>query len=136
MKTTDPNVLIKHIKEVTEKKMRKIRSATNANAQELANKAKANAPVDLGKLKQGIIVREDTLQQYGVHFRIVATESYSPYVEFGTGDKVEVPSGLEDWAMQFYVNGKGTTPAQPFLYPAFQAQKRQYIADLKKILDE
>lgn len=137
MKTTDPNVLIKHIGKVIDKKMQKIKAATAANAHELAAKAKGNAPVDLGKLKQGIQASQDTARNNdGVHWRVVATEKYSPYVEFGTGDKVEVPPGLQDWAMQFYVNGEGTTPAHAFMFPAFKVQSKQYIADLKKILDE
>src|SRR5690606_16361151 len=99
--------------------------------------AKRNTPKDLAKLAQGIQVFEDTLKaNQGIRYRVVATENYSAYVEFGTGDRVEVPPGLEDWAMQFYVNGQGSTPAQPFLYPAFQVISKQYLADLKQIVDE
>lgn len=53
---------------------------------------------------------------------------YSAYLEFGTGNHaaVLVPGLPEDWqamAKKYYINGKGTLPAQPYLYPAFQKMK-------------
>ena len=136
MKTSDPNVLIKTIKALTDKKIKQIEYATKANAEELASLAKRNAPKDLGKLAQSIQNFEDTISKnIGTKYRVVVTEKYGAYVEFGTGDRVEVPDGLTDWAMQFYVNGQGHTPAQPFLYPAFKQIKKQYLADLKDIVN-
>ena len=41
---------------------------------------------------------------------------YAPYVEFGAGNSfVEIPTGFEDFAMQFFVDGSGHVPAQPLL---------------------
>lgn len=58
---------------------------------------------------------------------------YAPYVEFGTGSGVNVPQGFEAYAMQFYVNGKGTMKAQPFLIPAFIKYKNVFLRDIRKI---
>lgn len=58
---------------------------------------------------------------------------YAPYVEFGTGGLVNVPRGLEEYAMQF--KGRGikqvNLPARPFMYPAFRIE-RPKIAKLVK----
>lgn len=43
---------------------------------------------------------------------------HAPYIEFGTGPFVEVPNGYEDYAMTFFVNGKGHGRPHPFLFPA------------------
>lgn len=50
------------------------------------------------------------------------------WYEFGTGNYAAalVPGMPEDWqrmAKKYFINGKGTLPAQPYLYPAFQRMK-------------
>lgn len=70
----------------------------------------------------------------GLKVEIVAAKFYAPYVEFGTGSKVKVPSGLEDYAMQFFVSGKGRLPARPYLFPAFFVQKEVLLKRIKEIL--
>lgn len=133
VKVTKPSVIANNIRKITEKKRKQIEAATRANAQELATQAKRNAPKDLSSLAKGIQFFE--VESPWIKYAVVATEKYSPYVEFGTGDKVEVPPGLEDYAMQFYVNGEGTMPAQPFMYPALQKIRKQYIQDIKDIVN-
>ena len=58
---------------------------------------------------------------------------YAPYVEFGTGSGVVVPEGFNAFAMQFYVNGKGTMRAQPYLIPAFIKYRKVFLNDMKRI---
>ena len=58
---------------------------------------------------------------------------YAPYVEFGTGINVSIPEGFGAYAMQFYVNGKGTMKAQPYLIPAFIKYKKIFLRDMRKI---
>ena len=70
----------------------------------------------------------------GLNWEIVAAKFYAPYVEFGTGERVQVPAGLEDYAMQFFVSGKGKMPARPFLFPAFYVQKEVFLRRVKEIL--
>lgn len=133
VKTTKPAVIAGTLRKLTEKKIKQVQEATKANVYELAANAKRNTPKDLGKLAQGIQVFD--LKSPGIRFRVVATEKYSPYVEFGTGDQVEIPAGLEDYAKQFYVNGQGHMPAQPFLYPAFLRTRKQFLQDIKHIIN-
>lgn len=65
---------------------------------------------------------------------------YAPYVEFGTGAYAaqylqRLGKEWQEYARQFYVNGQGRTPAQPFLYPAYEIARKQLIEDLKNLLD-
>ena len=50
--------------------------------------AKVLAPVDNGKLKQNI--NGEIIDDF--HYLFVAREKYSPFIEFGTGTKVDVPA--------------------------------------------
>jgi hypothetical protein len=61
---------------------------------------------------------------------------YAPYVEFGTGDMVSIPHGLEEYAREFKGRGirKVNLPARPFLFPALEAQRREYYNDVKAVL--
>ena len=61
---------------------------------------------------------------------------YAAYVEFGTGAFVDIPAGLEDYAMQFFVNGKGRIPAKAFLFPAFFRETKELEKRMAKILEE
>lgn len=58
------------------------------------------------------------------------------YVEFGTGSEVDVPEGLEDYAMQFKGDGvrQVNLPAQPYLFPAWESYRPKYIEEIKEIL--
>ena len=114
-----------------EKSIIKINEKT---AQEIVLNAKIAAPVDFGKLRQGIGTdSEGKLNQV-----VFAKEKYSAYVEFGTGGLVEVPAELKEVAAQF--KGKGirkiNMKPQPFLYPAFVKGRVQYLQDLKAKLNE
>ena len=56
------------------------------------------------------------------------------YKEWGTGTaNVKIPPGLEDYAMRWFVSGKGTMPPSPYFFPAFEVTKKEVAADLKKL---
>ena len=132
-------------------------------AQNITGKAKLYAPVNFGKLRQGIIPRAINK----LTWEVVATEPYSAYLEFGTGISVSVPAEMQDIASQFKggrisegtlyeaikewarnkgipkdvvyfiylkILKKGIDP-HPFLYPAFVEGRVQYIEELKKELE-
>lgn len=98
-------------------------------ADEILSAALARVPAKLGKLKASSVV-----EKIDGGYVIAFNATYAPYVEFGTGQYVEVPNGLEEEALQFYVNGKGHQPAQPFLFPAFLARKDKIVDDLEDAL--
>lgn len=86
-----------------------------ASALLVQKKAIGRAPVNTGYLKNSISVYSAPLTK-----KVTANANYAAYVEFGTGELVSVPKGLEDYAIQF--NGKGirevNLPARPFLFPS------------------
>lgn len=91
--------------------------------------AKRDVPVDTGELQRSIrqgVENEGLVQTVGTNVE------YSPYVEFGTGTEVDVPSGLEDYAIQF--KGAGikdvNLPARPYL---FNNARRNFIEMVEKL---
>lgn len=120
------NTRLKNIKE-------KIARTIGNSLYIIEGNAKSACPVDLGGLRQSITTELFNDQIGG---RVVCMENTIPpigaYVEFGTGEYAakSVPPGLEDYAMQFYVNGKGHMPAHPFLFPAFFAEQEVLLDKL------
>ena len=67
---------------------------------------------------------------------IFSDEELAAYVEFGTGIWAKAylsgqPQEVVDEAIKFYINGKGTTFAQPYLFPAYY----RYLPFMEKELD-
>lgn len=74
-----------------------------AAADDFANRADADAPIDQGALRQGI-----TRKKLGtMNWAVVSSASYSAYIEFGTKSRVKVPSEYTEFAAQFKGKGKG-----------------------------
>lgn len=98
--------------------------------QNIETEAISSAPVDLGILKGSINGEVD-----GMNAVIGTPVKYSPYIEFGTGGLVDVPEGLEDYAMKF--KGAGVKQVnifpRPFLIPAFKKHTTKMLEELKKI---
>lgn len=95
---------------------------------EVAYDAKRDAPVDMGTLQQSINSEYSAASLEGT---ISANAKHAPYVEFGTGGMVEIPSGFEELAGGFRGAGirRVNLPARPFLIPA--AQKGMKNLELK-----
>jgi HK97 gp10 family phage protein len=129
--------------------------AIEASARKIESQAKRNAPTGVSnRLKASIDVRGSKLER-----EVFTDVKYAPFVEFGTKSKVDIPPGLEGYAMQFkdfeasikrWAQLKGIpeeavypimksilhngTKAQPFLFPAFFAEQPQLIKKLKKVI--
>lgn len=95
----------------------------SASALRIETKAKRNAPVNLGTLRQSIHSVSDT---GGLTHRVIASASYAPYVEFGTGGKVSIPAGYENFAVQF--KGKGSGTLEDFIQALTVWVKRKGLA--------
>lgn len=155
--------VIKQVREVGEQAKRDLENEINKSAIKIESDAKRNAPVDDGRLRSSIST--SPFGDYGREVEVAAR--YAPYVEFGTKSKVQIPQGLESYAMQFKSSGgnfddllksievwakkKGLPEeaaypiavkiardgvrAQPFLFPAYNAEKLKLIKRLKKKLN-
>lgn len=89
------------------------------------------APVDDGFLRASGYSEIDGLDGV-VGFKA----HYAPYQEFGTGGLVDVPAGMEDYAIQFKGNDikQINLPPRPFLYPAWKRNGLKFLENLEKML--
>ena len=97
-------------------------------ALEIARKAKQNAPVDKGTLRQSI-----RAEVRGKTVEVIAGASYAPYIEFGTGRLVSLDDMLElgipsSYAEQF--KGKGIKEVNLPPRPFFFSSAREGLKDL------
>lgn len=104
-------------KDVDAKMTAFLKAEIEATINDISDDAKARVPVGLsGYLKNSIIPTPKDLKgevKVGMH--------YAPYIEFGTGGLVDVPAGLEDFAIKYIGNGikQVNLAPRPFLFPAF-----------------
>ena len=95
--------------------------------------AKAFAPVDKGGLKSSIrtVIK-------GMTGEVIVGADYGPYQEFGTGDRVNVPSELTEIAMQYKGKGirKVNMRAQPYLYPSFFINRGKFENDMENRINK
>lgn len=82
----------------------------NDGAQSIAAIAKSDAPANTGNLRQGIGADKEG----DLNYNVFSNAEYSAYVEFGTGSKVTVPAGLEEYAATFQggISSGGLTAKQ------------------------
>lgn len=129
--------LIKKLRSLGDEGEARFKQVTKEAANNIATDAKQLAPYNFGKLRQGI-TSYDSSGGKEIQFTIVARERYSPYLEFGTGGKVDLSYLTEagfpaSEALQF--KGAGIKQVnilpQPFLYPAYIIGKQQYYEDLR-----
>ena len=83
----------------------------------IANDARTNSPHNLGRLRGSIHANELKPGQWSVTVGV----NYAAYMEFGTKSKVQIPSGLEQYASQFR-GGGGEKGAKEAIYQWCQDQ--------------
>lgn len=102
-------------------------------ADTIVMKAVAKVPVDLGVLKQSI---GNEPRQGGLDYIVYVDAEYGPFIEFGTGTMIDVPSELAEWAKQYQGEGKRQVniPAQPFFFDGYFEERAKLVKTLKSIL--
>jgi HK97 gp10 family phage protein len=94
------NNAISQIRNLGQQAIRDMEAVTEQTARDIELKAKTLAPTDLGKLGQSIRAEKVTAKRW----KIVAgglIAPYAPFVEFGTGTLVQVPSEWIQLASEF-----------------------------------
>lgn len=91
-----PQLLAK-FKDLSTEGQRMAGAIVNVTADNIVKVAKELAPADLGGIRQGII--KEKVDNYRA--KVIATAPESPFQEFGTGGKVDVPVDMQDIASQF-----------------------------------
>lgn len=95
--TKDLQRVLKKLESAESQIRQKGEIAIEASARKIESQAKRNAPTGANnRLKTSIDVRGSKLER-----EVFTDVKYAPYVEFGTKSKVEIPPGLEGYAMQF-----------------------------------
>jgi hypothetical protein len=94
--------------------------------------AKRSAPVNFGKLRGGI----QAVPTGQMRAEVVSPVKYSPYMEWGTGTKVNVPTELLQYALQFKGQKKvlGISP-HAFFFIHKEAVSKTLNSRLLKILN-
>lgn len=88
------------IRKAQDKLLKNVDRELNDGARAIASEAKQRAPGDVGTLRQGIDSRKVEANKY----EVFSNAEYSPYVEFGTLEKVQIPAELAEYAAQFKGN--------------------------------
>lgn len=102
---SDPRIiglteLQKRLYKMQDSLLRSVDRELNDGAQAIAAEAKQRAPGDQGTLRQQIASRKVEANIY----EVTSNADYSPYLEFGTLEKVRVPAELQEYAAQFKGN--------------------------------
>ncbi len=114
-----------------------IDSFARAAAFKALNIAIREVPKDNSFLSKNISVEPNRFIAKAGVYAIKSNAFYSPYVEFGTGEKVDVPSELKSFAIQFKGEKKIIgQDAQPFLYPAALEGQKTFRGYLKTWIDK
>ena len=117
-----------------EKIQRALIGALQEAALNIETAAKIDCPAPMGILRGSIHI-EPIREQDVYGYKIGSNLPYAPYVEFGTGAKVSVPSQYKEFALQFKgqkeVSGMN---AQPYLLPNFEMQVEQFKNNIEKVL--
>lgn len=121
--------------------MKSSKTAANNNInrvmKDIARQAKSNLPKPLKSVSGSISVTFESVNSNVTSFEVLVSYATAAYIEFGTGNYAAtyVPGLPEEWqayAKTFFINGKGRTPATPFLYPAWIANKENLLDAVKK----
>ena len=126
--------LITELKNYSEKINNDINNRVKEAALNVESRAKMDCPVDMGTLRASINTRP-IKDDEGYGWEVFTPLEYAPYVEFGTGTRVSIPTGYEEYAMQF--KGQKSIAgmnAQPYLIPNFEMEKMALIENMKKII--
>jgi len=106
--TADTTALRKAFSEAAVAISQGLEDGVAESAHALRDDAKRNAPVETGKLRDGIAAHVEGLKAEVAVFDLDAY--YSQFVEFGTSKQ----------------------PAQPFMLPAVEAERKRFVKRLNK----
>jgi len=133
MKIKGTSQVLNRLKSISKDTELAVKSAVVRNTDGIFKDALSAVPIDFGELQRSGIPSYSDNQLTGTVAFGGTPAPYAPYVEFGTGINVRIPEGFGAYAMQYYVNGKGTMKAQPYLIPAFIKYKKIFLRDMKQI---
>lgn len=128
-------------------KRQAVKDVINESALNIQKGAKQRCTVDTGRLRSSIAIQ--TFNE-GLTLQVGTKVKYAPFVEFGTGKFVDIPTAAgfsatgrkTPWLYPESKGGKltgemifthGSKP-KPFLFPAFEEEKPRFIKAMKGAL--
>lgn len=134
----EKSMILKVNQEVLQVALRTVAQA-KYRLQKTVSQDDAELAADITAVARSINFQHDREKMTSVVFAgNTAKDHFAAYLEFGTGvfaaKRVkELPFEWEAVAWQFYVNGKGTMPAHPYLVETYIEEGERFIENVKKI---
>lgn len=122
----DLNKLKRQVSQVVGDKEKDAAKLIRRYALLIVAEAKRRAPVDDGPLRANIVEEVNRLEA-----DVVARMLYAKFVEFGTGRR-GAASGVDKPGDYIYGPKEGMA-AQPFLFPAFEKYREEFIRELRAL---
>lgn len=154
---SEQTLLIKRLSAFAFSVKREVREVVGKTGKAIQKNAKSRAPRATGKLRRFIEFKTENDGLTGYVFTPYGSAAH--LVEFGTGSRYRLPpgvtgrgggsytpgvkGGLAKWAKKKGlplfpvirgIASRGGTPRRPFLYPAFQGEKRGYERNIKRAI--
>ena len=120
-----------------------VRSVAREVGEEIEFLAKMFAPPMIDGLINGKIISNQNGYGYAILVDEMPGEGLAKnmpvYLEFGTGvyAAAYVPTLPDEWqkaARKYFINGKGTTQAHSFIYPAWNSRGKTFIDRVREVL--
>ena len=130
------NAFYKYLKNLEDQVADYVRAEIEDSILAIETDAASDVPVDTGALKNSIQSTPIKASKNQITGGVEVGAEYSPYVEFGTGTRVKVPSELSGLAAQYKGSGikEVNLPARPFFYPAVFKQRQELPKNIERTL--
>jgi HK97 gp10 family phage protein len=130
------NAFYKYLKNLEDEVSIYVRAEIEDSMLAIESEATNNVAVDTGALKNSIQSMPIKVTKNEVTGGVEVGATYAPYIEFGTGTKVNVPSELSNFAKQYKGDGikEVNLPARPFFYPEVFKQRTELPKNIERTL--
>ena len=130
------NAFYKYLKNLEDDVADYVRAEVEDSMLAIESEAANKVAVDTGALKNSIQSMPIKISKNQITGGVEVGAAYAPYVEFGTGTRVKVPSELSDFAAQYKGDGvkEVNLPARPFFYPEVFKQRTELPKNIERTL--
>ncbi len=130
------NAFYKYLKDLEADVADYVRAEVEDSMLAIESEATNKVAIDTGALKNSIQSTPIKVSKNQITGGVEVGAAYAPYVEFGTGTRVKVPSELNDFAAQFKGDGikEVNLPARPFFYPEVYKQRSELPKNIERTL--
>lgn len=130
------NAFYKYLKDLESDVADYVRAEIEDSMLAIESEAASKVRVDFGTLKNSIQSTPIKQSKSQITGGVEVGASYAPYIEFGTGGGVDVPSELTNFAKQYKgkTGRKRNFNADPFFYPAVFRQRTELPKNIERTL--